>query len=560
MKLNKKSLRWFARWTGRHLMFILFLAAMLLRLLLLRFRFAVSFDESHYLRLAGSFFSQGLSGLLHPYWPPLFPMLIAAAKPFTGNLEWAGHLLNATAGSLLVVLVYRLALELVDRREAVLSAFIVAFHPALAFMSTDVMPETTYALLGIGGMLTGWKAFHRKSWLLSGLAGALWGLAYLAKPEATGFPMVYAILLILFWKRARNKPDRLTWAARLAVLCIGFAIVAAPYLVYLRQATGTWTLSTKGMVNQQMEAVVLLGAGDTADPFFHLTADNRHLPYDMAYHSGDLQDLLKRREGRERVIRLNPVDYAVKFMKNFYRVERNAVPSLFTLVLLVSCALGFFSPIFGRERRKGWLYCIAFIAFYWFLLIPFFHVNERYFIPLLPVALIWSGRGLFVLKGWIVRYAFDRRKRSMTAWVLLSVWGAAFFAIPEAAKVLSVRPSNPDMWAQPVEMKEAGLWLKNFTGHPPILMSLNKSVDFYAGQVDIRKGASFSYDSVERNVAYARLRGVEYMVFSSRYLGWFPNLRPLFDAEIPSPFLDRIYDRTRPEGVRTVIFRVTPHG
>ena len=86
-------------------------------------------------------------------------------------------------------------------------------------------------------------------------------------------------------------------------------------------------------------------------------------------------------------------------------------------------------------------------------------------------------------------------------------------------------------------------------------MTLNKSVDFYAGQYDVKIGASFSYDPVEKNIAYARNRNCEYLVFSSRYLSWFGNLRPLVES-MELPGLKRIYDVLDHDGIRTVIYQI----
>jgi hypothetical protein len=91
-----------------------------------------------------------------------------------------------------------------------------------------------------------------------------------------------------------------------------------------------------------------------------------------------------------------------------------------------------------------------------------------------------------------------------------------------------------------------------------VIADVNKAVDFYAGQMDIRKGASFSYDPVERNLAYARSRNASYFVFSSRYSAWFPNMNPLLDGKGIPAGLSLVYASDDPPGIRTVIYRIDP--
>ncbi len=138
--------------------------------------------------------------------------------------------------------------------------------------------------------------------------------------------------------------------------------------------------------------------------------------------------------------------------------------------------------------------------------------------------------------------------------VVLFVLGLGF--LPEAARFAGLRSDSTGMWADPVELKLAGEWIRSRTDHPAVLMDMNKAVDFYAGQYDIRKGASFSYDSLERNARYARHRGAEYMVFSSRYLSWYPGLLPLIEGRDLPAGLTLVHESDRPAGIRTVVYRV----
>jgi len=530
-----------------------------------QFRFAVSFDEAHYLRLSAGFLQRGFAEVLHPYWPPLYPVFVACFRLITGNFELAGRLINVISGALLIPIIYRMTRNLFTKQAAIIAGLLVAIYPPLAFGNTNVLSESLYTLLGIGGLFLGWKGIQKKRIVLGFAAGLCWGMDYLMRPEGTGFLLVYiGVCSILLFQDFMMRGKRKRLLIPVMAVC-GFFLISAPYLVYLRQETGGWTLSTKGRVNQQLEAVLMFDMGEVKDPHMHLTADNRYLPYDMAFHMGNIQELNSSSEGRERIVRIPWQKYFQKYAKNFYQVIKYALPSIMTLFLLILWAIGFFGEPFEKGQGKLIFYIMANVVFFWFFLIPLFHVNDRYFMPLFPLTFIWMGKGCILLYQWIIRSmeggtGVGRWQLRPNSWY--GVGGVMVILmvsiVPELGKILTMQRYNSAMYAEPVEFKAAGQWLKAQSDHPPVLMSLNKAVDYYAGQYDMRIGASFSYDPLVRNLAYARHRQVEYLVFSSRYLDWFPNLRPLVEHGDPSPELELIYEDVDPTGIKTVIYRLLP--
>lgn len=547
-------------------MLFIFIGGLLFRLFVMaRLQFAVSFDEAHYVRLAKSFLERGWSGLFHPYWPPFYPVVIAFFHALGIPLELAGRLVSVLMGTLTIGVVYGLAKILLGPREARWSAFLYAFYPPVVLGSTHVMPEPLFSFLGILGIMLAWKAFEKRHVFLGILGGGIWSLCYLTKPEGIGFLLVFLVYAIgVFLIFPKFSAPIFKRAMILIGLVLGWILIAFPYLLFLRQNTGTWTISTKGTINQQFESAVYFQDETNPDPFFHLTRDNQHLPYDMAYHFGTIRELTLMEEGKNRIVRIYPGQLVKKFVKNFYHEVKTEIPKLFGIVLFVLFIAGFlgFRP---KDKVDGlfFLYLMANVIFFWFILIPLFHLNERYFIPLFPLFFVFMGKGFLSLSEWTSQWVvlfpkvFQKLHNNIASFCIwVFVLGFGFF--PEWARWVSIRPDDPDKWADPVELKMAGNWLKAHSFHPPVLMSLNKAVDFYAGQYDMKKGASYSYDSVERNVEYARHRGVEYLVMSSRYLFWFPNLKPLIEKKNLPPGLQLVYELEFPKGIHTVVYRLDP--
>jgi hypothetical protein len=294
--------------------------------------------------------------------------------------------------------------------------------------------------------------------------------------------------------------------------------------------------------------------------------DRKCLPCDLIYDSGNIRELEKYLGGKERIIRIPISQYAVKYVKNFYRVVKDALPHTLTMVLFILWPLGFFMNTYDRRQWSFLFFLLGNIFFFWFILVPMFHVNDRYFIPLLPLGFIWIGKGCLIVADWFsknLQSIFSRESRivrhreTFSQWITLA-FILVFSFLPEMARILAIQKYNPDMWAPPVELKEAGLWLKKQSDQPPVLMSNNKAVNYYSGQYDLQKSCSFSYDPIGPILDYARYRGVEYLVFSNRYLSWFPNLMPLFEKESLPPDLKLVYDVTDPVGIQTVIYQLKP--
>ncbi|MFQ5627975.1 MAG: hypothetical protein ACE5I1_04375, partial [bacterium] len=113
-----------------------------------------------------------------------------------------------------------------------------------------------------------------------------------------------------------------------------------------------------------------------------------------------------------------------------------------------------------------------------------------------------------------------------------------------------------DFWGDAVELKEAGLWLKEHTNHEPVLMSYNKAVDFYAGIYNIRNGVSISNDDFHRVLSYAKHRKAEYLVLSQRYADKFPKLNFLFQSAGLPEELEPVFESENFPGTKVKIFKL----
>lgn len=548
-------------------------AALGLRLFFLRYHWAIGFDEAHYLRMAASATAGAFDQVWHPYWPPMFPLFVAGLSSLISDVEAAARWLNVLAGVLVVVPVYALAQRLFGRGAAFWSALLCALFPPLAFADTTALAEPSYTALTMFGILLGLRALEKRS-VLTGLAtGALFGLAYLVKPEGVGYLLVFTSVATVAFVAAPACRSRAFVLATVAA-AVAFLAVVAPYLLYLRQATGGWTISMKFQVNQQFAA---LGWSADRDPEIRhmLTDDNHILPIDLAYHEGTFKSLGARTQAEDQPAAndgggLNPALQARKFIENFYHVTREAIPAVLTLAPLVLLVLGLAGQVWQRKQAVMQLYLLSFLAFFWLALVPFFHINLRYFQPQLPLAFIWAGQGVQVLHRWMqgsldalagdVKW-FPARWRPAIGYILVTLFLVFFSYLPEFGKVVKRQPADADFWSDAVELKKAGEWLREQTSAFPNMMSYNKAVDFYAGGTDIRQGATFPVrNEIDRIIEYARYKKIDYLVISERYAEHFGNLQPLVEQTLVPPALELVYQDREPSGIRTVIYRLQREG
>ncbi|KAA3612243.1 MAG: hypothetical protein DWQ05_19795 [Calditrichaeota bacterium] len=544
------------------------LAGFLFRIFLLKYHWVVGFDEVHYLRLGLSAAQNGFSELLHPYWPPTYPILIALFSNFFSDGELAARLVNIVSSLVSVFLIYALAKKAFSEKIALLAALTFTFFPPLAFDATNVLAETVYTTFGLASILSGWIALNKRSFMHAILVGVFSAFAYLAKPEGIYYVMVFAgISAIVFLIRIKQMQKNLL--AITALSLVGFLIFSLPYLLYVKSEMGMWSLSMKFQVNQQFAALAY-AKDKSPEARFSLTEDNRYLPTDVAYHDGNFQVLVDQSTsgGQEKKVDIGLGLFIKKYVENFFKVNREGIPVVLTFAPFLLVALGLFGREWNTEQTRFNVYILMFVLFWWLVAMPMFHVNLRYFTPQLPLLFIWLANGLYILKE-VVSNSIKNNDKYVPDWMLgksqfvagtlVAILLLGFSYIPEMGKILKRNKHDNDYWAEAVELKTAGEWLKANTNGPFRIMSENKAVDYYAGILDTRNTVSFPINkNFNRILAYAQFKDVDYLVVTDRYKSKFTNLQFLTDKQVPYNELKLVYENKNPAGIKTVIYKLIP--
>lgn len=544
---QSKSKRQEYFWVG-----LICLSAFSLRLFLMRYRFALCFDEVNYVKLAASVAREGFPQGLHPYWPPLYPMLVGLLAKISYHPEAIARGVSIISGVAVLPVVYSYVRSFLNRSTAILALLLLGMFPALAYSDTAAQTESLYTLLTLSGVFLGWRALERNSWRRAGVAGILFGFGYLLRPEGVGYVIVLCVVLGFLFITGKNSRKR--WIGMFAVVIMGFMIISTPYLLYLRNVTGQWTLSTKGRANQLGQAILITDLDRDGSVFGLLSEDNKQVLIDQIYHKGDF---LKQEETRETpIVSITPGLIAKKYVVNLHHMMQTDINKTLTFFIFIFIVLGLFGEAWDRKRSLRELYLAAYFIFFWFIVIPLFFINQRYLLPLIPIALVWASEGLLYWARWIQQTA-ERSgfKRNVFIIVLMLGVPLAGIFLPGLSRIINKDMWSSDYWADPVEEKIAGLWLKDHVVSSPVIMSRYHTAGYYAGNYRIEESVTLPETTVDRMLAYARHREVDFILINERYIDDHPEMTPLLDGDYPSDLFP-VYQNTFPSGLRLVIFRL----
>jgi len=523
--------------------------AFLLRLSVLRLQTPTNPDGVYYATLGKHLVSGNLQEGLSTFWPPLYPLLVGLSSLVFRDIETGGKFVSVMAGSVLVIPVYSLIRVLYGKDAAFIGAFLVAIHPTLINHSTALLTESTYTTLFLTVLFAGLKAFSSGAYVAFFSVGVTLGACYLLKPEAIGYVGLMAFLTMCTWLFSNHLPPSEV-LFRVMALVAGASLLSLPYLLFLRRATGGWTISDKFRAHvhpsESWERRWLgLPEGQTTTLADRLYAgvsrqddslENRGLP------AADVSSL------RMMTAR------SIEALRSETRLLiYGMTPPQFMLLM----GLGMFKTEWWKE-----LYLLSFFtcALIGYALCPD-EVNDRLLVPLLPVTICWVAGGFKAVEDWIVKFFKQTKILRDVPFInpatlrLLMITALAFSMLPWVIYALMAIPA-----AAMIEYKEAGRWVKEHSQTPPLIMATAPFIAFYAGGRPVYLPAE-EYQTV---VEHARHLNVDYVAIDEAHIsnGIFGNseysdLRSLLDEESHHPGLRLVYKFDRMPRRKLLIYTLT---
>jgi hypothetical protein len=386
-----------------------------------------------------------------------YSLLIALAHLAIPGRELPARMVSLLAGMVLLPLVWALARRSLPDVWASLAVWLTALHPLLALFSGAILTESAFIVLLYGALM----AIERRR----AIAGALLGLAFVVRPEALVIAPVAALL--------SGGGRRGFW-----LVLGGFALVAAPYLGYLRWERGEWSLGPKTALVR---------------PMFE---NPRQREWHVAPTTGE-----RREEPRalpERIVWAAP-SIARHYLPNLVQHLRLLLWT-WPVPLLLASALGLTS-------RRWWL--LAPLTPLLFLPLLSVAFDLRFPQPFVPALAVLAAQGL----AWGVARLGAREWPRAAAGTLAAVGVILLWTGPAGRSVFRF-----DDGPMP-QMREAGAWLAAHGKPGAIVMDRKAYVPFFAGMRHVQLPDD-DYDSL---VTFAQRTGVDYLVIEEYLV---PGLRP----------------------------------
>lgn len=480
-------------------------------------------DATVNIMLGRKFASGNYYGVLDTYWPPLYPFLVGVVTLFIDSITLPAVIVSVITGALAVPITYWLTDQSYGKATATVAAVIAIFFPNLINAVFALGTENPYLICVAASLIAGWTALKKGSLSCFLLTGGFIGFAYLTRPEAFGY-VIFFVLLIIFGRLWTKELLTRKPVIQISILVLGFAIFAAPYMLYLHGETGRWMISGK------MEKNVAAGA-------FSKDAIERSEATSAANPESNEQ---------------SPRALATNFASNL-REAQKAMSSLIPFFLVILVGIGLFRSSWDRERllREGYLlsFCLLTIVGY-----SASFVLERYLYVLLPIFFGWAAHGIIGLKEWyedssrslgITELRYFPKASYVPAGLLLCLFAYLF------STNFFVRSKESAWQAAAFGERNAGVWLRQFAKPGSTTFSFSSVPTFYSQTNEFWIETKDPKEIVQEIL----LNRVDFVVDSERSYGKRPYLAKLPSALQGDARFELIYEKDEFPGNRIAIYR-----
>ncbi|MBI3775485.1 MAG: glycosyltransferase family 39 protein [Gammaproteobacteria bacterium] len=482
----------------------------------------------------------------------MYPFMIAVVTFFTGNSEIGMRLTSLLSGAATVLPIYFIALTLYGRSAAKIAALLAAVSPLLIGFSLAGYTETPYMLFVMSGTYFTLRSVELVHLRYPVLAGVFWGCAYLTRPEGIVFAgLAIAAIVVTAW--LQKQPWR---KAATAALLVGLttAVLALPYVLYLKEHTGQYRLEGKNIINyviiHRMEAGMTYNEAswgidenlEEGGPLLTPINFATHSPYPVTF-SGLFGHLPQR-------IAHNASAYLQEFLPSF---------SYGGPVLLVCLALGFFRHAWTPTRLRGEL-VVGLIGGYVLAIFMMVHIIWfRYTMPFFPFLIVWASNGAQEFCTWCEQTATglctapSRLREFAERWT----WRSACFGLISVFAALGYVGAkyNSDLtqgYGEYRVLKDAGLWLRDYAPNTKkVVMDVSTQVAYYSGGYF---GGLPNADSALA-LRYLEKKAPDFIVIWSGSLEKRPYLKDWLEHGIPSPHAQLVHEAVLGADNRVKIYR-----
>jgi 4-amino-4-deoxy-L-arabinose transferase-like glycosyltransferase len=506
--------------------------AMVLRIgaLVLQGPTAVEGDAANYARIAQNFHDgvgnvtiRGVPNVLHA---PLYPLLMAALLFVVRSPEAAGIAISLAAGTLLVVMIYRLTAAIADARSATVAGILAALHPILIGASIVGLSECLFMALVFTGLDALVRALQRASYGRMAFAGVCFGGAYVTREEGLAYAAIGAVAVIVASLYARPSPRII--AAQLLALLVPFAICAAPYVAFLTNVTGHVVFEAKSASNlsiamQMRRGSSYLAAADAIGP----NLQDVGVEMGPSYPFSDARVDVPPAGTRLRLALQRAPQHLVDLLR-VLGAKHNGTP-LFLVFALIGAVWQM------RSRSLGYgLILVACLLAEFAALLSIYHFWDRYAVPFAALLIPWTGCGIVVVARWAGQKLVRTPPARLAAagWTLAFLVGLSWYAI--TVRDLRLYAEDPTLY------RDAGAWISTHGPHRAVVMTADYSTAYYSDGT----ARALPYAAGRTALRYIDSRAPNFVVVSSRDMDR-PYLRAWVSGGVPDVAARKVFEEHR---------------
>jgi len=443
----------------RTIIFILFLAALGVRLIALKQNYVIANDSILYIKMAQLYSTGQYHHELfrnYPYYA-FFPFLILPFQKVFGNWVLAGQWLSTLCGALTVIPLYFLAKQIFDEKIALLGAVFYIICPDLVQYSAEVLRDIPFVFFYTTALWLGYKGIKDERVVFIGLAGLFIALSACIRIE--GLTLLISLPFFLLWYGIKND---IPWkrgltACGVLLVIVFFIFILFGFLLAQKGIKVSGAQISKGegvlysienkMIKNLEKEIEEKSISELGKEFFYLAKRHRFVLY--SHHI-------------------------------FYKTVK-----VFNILFLLF--------LFGLIKRREIRYCqdefLLFAIYATIVPVFLFYLNNsnylstRHPFPMVVPSLIWCGVGFVEFKERIIRW-MKPRDFPLKDYVVRWLTPLLLIVICVPLLAMAGAPHRKDK----LELKEIGLWLKNNGYAHSIIVGQNEfsRLAFYADGEFIR--------------------------------------------------------------------------
>jgi 4-amino-4-deoxy-L-arabinose transferase-like glycosyltransferase len=438
-----------------------------------------------------------------------------------------------------------------DEAAGVIAGIMASVGPPLVAISGTVQSEPAYLVFQAAGIfyaLQLWPSFSNRACYLAGIC---FGIAYLARPEAS----IYIALATLFIFLTGGQGLRWKGAARLV---LAFILTILPYVTWLSMQTGSLRLEAKSVSNY-VEATGWAAHLPPGQIFF---AVDKQLNDVGLSNQSDLAMIQKTKMSTGKALWLAAHGASVNVSRLLSTILESRLFGGSIFVLLVG--IGAISPAQDKAAlaRRGFLLAGCFAS-----VLPLFSLHDfhdRFVFPFLTVLLPFAASGVTYayrsIKSLLAagsadtslqKLAYTAPAAAVAGLLVLAYLGIEAHAILHLDK--DVRLPEQDITVQRGDTfaKSIGKEIRNFQVKDALVMDSTPAIGYYAGASDW----PLPYCDGETALRYIEKKNPDFIVLESSRVDVFPYLEAWLEKGIPDVRTQLVYQANAPDGRVAKIYR-----